>query len=188
MRMEERDREIVQRARNGDDQAFRTLVERHGSKVFRTAVRITGNAQAAEDVVQETFLRVYRRLDRFDGRAKFTTWLYRIAMNCAIDHARREARRSQRSQSAEQIDSIAASAPGQERLLSSVEIDATVRRVLAMMSPRERAAFVLRHYEGRSIAEIADILGVRTNATKSTIFRAVQKLRAALQPMVREAG
>lgn len=184
--MEERDRDLVERARNDDDLAFRTLVERHGTNVFRTAVRVTGNRQAAEDVVQETFLKVYRQLRRFDGRARFSTWLYRIAMNCAIDQVRKDNRRSRHAETGEAIETVATHDPSQERLLSSTEIAGAVRGCLAAMSPSERAAFVLRHYEGRTIAEIAQILGVRTNACKSTIFRAVQKLRAALQPLVEE--
>ncbi len=186
MRMEERDHELVERARQGDDQAFRTLVDRHSAKVFGIAMRVTGHRETAEDVVQEAFLKVHRQLGRFDHRARFTTWLYRIAMNTAIDQIRKENRRGRQAQADVEIDVLAAESPDQERELSSGEIGDTVRRVLASMSANERAAFVLRHYEGRSIAEIGEILGARTNATKSTIFRAVQKLRLALAPLVRE--
>lgn len=185
--MEERDHDLVQRAQAGDDQAFRELVERHGAKVYSTAMRVTGNRSAAEDVVQETFLKVYRRLDRFDRRARFSTWLYRVAMNSAIDHVRRERRRGESAAGAAMLDSLAEAGPSQERLVSSGEIAGAVREGLAAMSARERVAFVLRHYEGRPVAEIAQILGLRTNACKSTIFRAVQKLRTTLRPLVEEA-
>src|SRR5216684_7394416 len=84
------------RARHGDADAFRSLVERHSRRVFRLAFRMTGNAQDAEDVVQESFLRAYRQLGRFESRAHFGTWLYRITANCAVDLMRsRHARHDQ---------------------------------------------------------------------------------------------
>src|ERR1051326_1122223 len=83
--MELSDRAFVAKARSGDGDAFRALVERHSRSLFRLAFRMTGNQQDAEDVVQESFLRAYRQLDKFDERASFGTWLYRIVTNCALD-------------------------------------------------------------------------------------------------------
>ena len=80
--MEEFDAAVVSRARAGDDEAFRALVERHSRSIFRLAYRMTGSESDAEDVVQETFLRAYRQLNRFEARANFGTWLYRIGVNC----------------------------------------------------------------------------------------------------------
>src|SRR5580700_1845106 len=93
------DGEFVTRARTGDSDAFRVLVERHSRSVFRLAFRMTGNEQDAEDVVQESFLRAYRQLGRFESRANFGTWLYRIAANCSVDlmrakHARQDQTRA----------------------------------------------------------------------------------------------
>src|SRR5205085_11401428 len=79
---------VLARARQGDSDAFRALVERHSRSVFRLAFRMTGNEQDAEDVVQESFLRAYRQLGRFESRANFGTWLYRIVANCSVDHMR----------------------------------------------------------------------------------------------------
>src|SRR6266852_4379740 len=76
---------VLARARQGDSEAFRALVERHSQSVFRLAFRMTGNEQDAEDVVQESFLRAYRQLGRFESRANFGTWLYRIVANCSAD-------------------------------------------------------------------------------------------------------
>src|SRR6188768_3167796 len=84
-RMPHTDAAAVALAREGDSDAFRALVERHSRAVFRLAHRMTGNAQDAEDVVQETFLKAYRQLSRFESRANFSTWLHRIAVNCSID-------------------------------------------------------------------------------------------------------
>src|SRR3954452_9900534 len=93
--MELTDAAYVARARSGDADAFRALVERHSRALFRLAFRMTGNETDAEDVVQESFLRAYRQLARFDERAAFGTWLYRIATNCSLDLVRSRKRRSE---------------------------------------------------------------------------------------------
>jgi RNA polymerase sigma-70 factor (ECF subfamily) len=173
---------ILARARQGDGEAFRALVERHSRPLFKLAFRLTGNEQDAEDVVQESLLRAYRQLGRFESRANFGTWLHRIAANCAIDLLRaRQSRRDQRSDQIEDADALPASDQhGPDRLAESAEIARRVRAALEALSPLERTAFVLRHYEGRSIDEIGRTLGLKTSATKHSVFRAVRKLRAAL--------
>src|SRR5436189_3338513 len=93
--MEERDAAAVAKARAGDADAFGALVERHSRSIFRLAYRMTGNEHDAEDVVQEAFLRAYRRLDQYDQRARFSSWLYRIAANCAFDLLRARRRRDE---------------------------------------------------------------------------------------------
>jgi len=91
--MEESDAVAVANARDGDQDAFRVLVERHSHALFRLAFRMTGNEQDAEDIVQDTLLRAYRQLDKFESRANFGTWLHRIAANCALDLLRKRKRR-----------------------------------------------------------------------------------------------
>lgn len=177
---------VLARARQGDGDAFRALVERHSRPLFRLAFRLTGNEQDAEDVVQESLLRAYRQLSRFESRANFGTWLHRIAANCAIDLLRaKQARRDQgRSEPFEEAERVpAAEDTGPERLAESADIERRVRAALEDLSPLERAAFVLRHYEGRTIDEIGSALGLRTSATKHSVFRAVRKLRQALGPI-----
>jgi|SRR5690242_15499636 RNA polymerase sigma-70 factor, ECF subfamily len=180
---------VVARARQGDEEAFRVLVEQHSRSVFRLAYRMTGNEQDAEDVVQESFLRAYKQLGRFESRANFGTWIYRITANCCVDLMR--ARQARRDQSrGESLDAAAqlpsTGGPGPERLAESAEIDRQVQDALAALSPLERAAFSLRHYEGRSIDEISAALGLGTSAAKHSVFRAVKKLRAALAPLRRQ--
>ena len=186
-RMREHDEAAVARARSGDAEAFRLLVERHSRAVYSVAFRMTGNCHDAEDVVQDTFLKAYRQLDRFESRASFSTWVHRIAINCAVDLLRSRPRREQ----AEEHDVLetAAAARGQhpgehmmspERLMASVETRDRVKDAMARLSALERAAFVLRHFEGQSIAEIGRALGIRDNAAKHCIFRAVRKMRLAL--------
>ncbi len=188
-RMEGNDLELVERARAGDTDAFRELVDRHSRTLFKTAYRLTGNEADADDLVQEAFLRAYRKLDRFDGRSQFGTWLYRITVNCGMDLMRKKSRRNARAAIDEGVvlDSMATEDPRPDRLALSGEIGRAVESVLRTLSPMERAAFVLRHFEGRSIAEIGGLLGARSGATKHAIFRAVKKLRAALGPLVEES-
>src|SRR5262252_10796067 len=123
--MELTDVVCVARARSGDTDAFRVLVERHSPPLFRLAFRMTGNEQDAEDVVQETLLRAYRRIDKFDERASFRTWLYRITVNCSLDLVRARKRRSEQSgvtmhpEMENSLESLAATAPTPDRMAMS---------------------------------------------------------------------
>jgi len=185
------DAAAVALARDGDSDAFRALVDRHSRAVYRLAHRMTGNPQDAEDVVQETFLKAYRQLGRFESRANFGTWLHRIAVNCSIDLIR--GRKNQeaghdavdleildgaRSNPDERVD------PSPERLMLSTEVQERVGKAMDGLTAMERAAFVLRHFEGQSIEEISHALGLKANAAKHSIFRAVRKMRLALEPFV----
>ena len=177
---------VLARARSGDSEAFRSLVEQHSRRVFQLAYRMTGNEHDAEDVVQESFLRAYRQLGRFEARANFGTWLYRIVANCAVDMLR--AKRSRGDQAGrdafdDRVMSEPSIGPGPERLAQSAEIERRVASALNDLSPIERAAFTLRHYEGRSIDEICRALNLKTSAAKHSVFRAVKKLRVALEPL-----
>ncbi len=182
--MEGSDEAAVARARAGDREGFRCLVEKHSRNVFRLAYRMTGNEEDAEDVVQETFLKAYRNLQRFAGQSEFSTWLHRIAANCAVDSLRRRAtRRAQERPLEEEAREATASGPTPERALFGSEIQKRVSRSLEGLSAMERAAFVLRHFEGRTIAEIGKTLGVRNGAARNCVFRAVSKLRRDLRPV-----
>lgn len=187
--MEWSDQAAAEAARSGNSLAFRALVERHSRMVFRLAFRMCSNEQDAEDMVQETFLRAYRQLRQFDGRSAFATWLHRICVNCCLDLLRsKKSRRESKPASHEEterhwLDAVAAPAPGPERLAASSQIAALLTPALNELSDMERTAFVLRHYEGCEIEEIARTLGVQHNAAKHSVFRAVQKLRRALEPV-----
>ncbi|HEY7214422.1 MAG TPA: sigma-70 family RNA polymerase sigma factor [Thermoanaerobaculia bacterium] len=186
--MERTEAIVVERAREGDADAFRELVESYSAKLFRLAWRITGDEQSAEDAVQETFLRAYRSLDRFDARSQFGTWLHRIAVNAALDLARKQQRhRDRREDWPEETagdEPLPSRDPGPDRIALSLEVERAVRSGMAELSPMERTAFVLRHFEGRSIAEICEQLGLGASAGKQAIFRAVKKLRRVLEPLV----
>ena len=185
--MEWNDATAAEEARKGNQQAFRALVERHSRPLFRLAYRMTGNEHDAEDLVQETFLRAYKQLHSFDGRAAFGTWLYRIATNCSLDLLRSRKTRPEVAAPAgdnEEFDWLAQAAahdPSPERLTLSSQIAGLLGPALGKLTEMERAAFVLRHYEGCDIEQVASALGVKQNAAKHTVFRAVQKLRRSLQ-------
>ena len=186
--MEESDVAALARAKAGDRDGFRLLVERHSRSVFRLAYRLTGNEQDAEDVVQETFLRAYKQLENFESRASFGTWLYRIAANYSLDLIRSRKRHYDHRPSQEEENdallSIPATTPGPDRIAYSVQVEGRISEAMAELSEQERTAFVLRHFEGFSIDEIAATLGLGESAAKHSIFRAVQKLRKALEPIV----
>lgn len=186
--METDDAILVERAQSGDAEAFRVLVERYSARIFRLAYRILGEEASAEDAVQETFLRAYRSLARFDARSQLGTWLHRIAANTSVEILRKNQR--QRSRQEQSIDEgtgepapLPSHDPGPDRRALSLEVERAVRGALSDLSPMERAAFVLRHFEGRSIAEICGALGLRESAGKQAIFRAVKKLRRVLEPL-----
>jgi RNA polymerase sigma-70 factor (ECF subfamily) len=189
----ESDAVAVERTLAGDRDAYRVLVERHSQNVFRLAYRMTGNRPDAEEVVQEAFLRAYQKLGQFAARANFGTWVYRIAANYAIDRMRQrkkeEARKVQpvlREDGTENdpVTLVQDAAPTPERLAHNIELRKQMEIALAALSHSERTAFVMRHWEGCAIEEIAEVLKSSSGAAKNTVFRAVQKLRLALQPFV----
>lgn len=182
------DRATVGAVLAGDTEAYAELVRRHSAGLFRLAWRMTGNRADADDVVQEAFLRGYKRLASFEGRAGFGTWIYRIAVHCALDRmdARRSEATGQLVDSAGREQSLlqfADRAPDPERLAMDGEIASLQRLAMGGLTPIERTAFVLRHLEDKTTEEIAAVLSVSSNAAKQTVFRAVQKVRQRLIKM-----
>jgi RNA polymerase sigma-70 factor, ECF subfamily len=187
--MQQTDVDVVAAARQGDRDAFRALVERHSRYVFALAHRMTGSAQDAEDVVQDTWLKAHRQLGRFESRADFRTWLHRIAVNCSIDliRARRHREEAHDPADLEQGPLSERGSDGQptpERLAAGAQMSERVQAALGALTALERAAFTLRHVEGMSIDEVGAKLGLKTSATKHSVFRAVRKMRTALEPFV----
>ncbi len=187
--MDVMDAQDVELARSGDEGAFRRLVERHSRAVFQLAYRMTGSEPDAEDVVQDSFLKAYRELRRFESRSSFGTWLHRITVNCAYDLLRKRPRHKAEPLEPEDDESRALTleadaATRPDRLAFSAEVERRMRTAMDALTPAERSAFVLRHLEGRSIEEIGAALGLHMSATKHSVFRAVQKMRRALGPLI----
>jgi RNA polymerase sigma-70 factor, ECF subfamily len=186
MRMANDEARWVARAGAGDAAAFRHLVDAHSAALFRVCARITGDKALAEDAVQEAFFNAYRHLREFDGRSAFSTWLHRIAVNAALGEMRKrqrvEAALPEGDEAAEMLASALEAPPGPDRHTASEAVRRDIETELARMSAIERAAFVLRHQEGQSLEEISATLSLSISASKQAIFRAVRKLRAALEP------
>jgi RNA polymerase sigma-70 factor (ECF subfamily) len=191
--MEVTDAAVVAQVLAGDRDAFRVLVERHSRSIFRVAYRMTGNRQDAEEIVQETFLRAYKSLARFELRSNLSTWLYRIAVNRALDFLASKQTQMQSKDSyqiADHIDPdqvhqvrLPAPGPGPDRLLLSLEVKTRIAQALGLLTPAERVAFTMRHMDGQSIEDISKALNLKTSAAKNAVFRAVQKLRQQLEPL-----
>ena len=167
------------------------LVDRYSRSVFRLGYRMTATEQDAEDVVQETFLRAYKQLHRYESRSSFGTWIYRIAANYALDLLRARERRQEMALeplngSGERFDPPAET-PSPEGLAYAGQLRTGLDRAMRDLSPQERIAFSLRHFEGCSIDQIATALEVSETAAKNSVFRAVQKLRRSLEPLVAAA-
>jgi RNA polymerase sigma-70 factor, ECF subfamily len=184
-RMDKNDQVAIRAVLSGDKDAYEALVVGHSARLFRVAFRITGNQADAEDVVQEAFLRGYRKLESFESRSDFGTWIYRIAVRCALNKIDR-VRRDENSRVGEESDpeqhqlQVADLAAGPDRLLLSGEIGAMQEMAMLSLTPTERTAFVLRHMEDCTSEEIATALGIEPNAAKQAVFRGVQKLRRRL--------
>jgi RNA polymerase sigma-70 factor, ECF subfamily len=188
LQMGQNDHEAIRAVLSGDKEAYGALVIRHSRTLFRVAFRITGNEADADEVVQDAFLRGYRKLETFESRANFGTWIYRIAVRCALDkigrrkadHDSRVGDEDDREQSEVQVADMA---PSPERLLLSGEMAAIQQAAMHSLTPTERSAFVLRHMEDCTSEEIGSALGIQPNAAKQAVFRAVQKLRRRLAPL-----
>ncbi len=179
------DAALVARARNGDDDAFRRLVERHQAAVARTVFGMLGSRDDADDVGQEAFVRFYQSLDSFRGESSVRTYLVRIAMSCALNALRSTRRRELRFVS----DDIALAQAVDPTAQISTGDDGQARRIreaLDSLRPDHRAVVVLRLLEERSTKETAEILQVPEGTVLSRLSRAVQQLRVTLGPVWEE--
>lgn len=179
---------IVRAVLAGDKEAYGALVRAHSAALFRVAFRIVGNEAEAEEIVQEAFLRGYQQLESFQQRSSFGTWIYRIAVNCALNRISQPSidadyRHGDESDPEHKTVQVATQQANPEQVLLSLEMSAARELAMLRLTPTEKSAFVLRHLEDRSTNEIADALGIAPNAAKQAVFRAVQKLRRELAPL-----
>ncbi|HEX3941135.1 MAG TPA: sigma-70 family RNA polymerase sigma factor [Acidobacteriaceae bacterium] len=179
------DEALVAAAKLGDHPAFWELWMRHSNRVFKTAYGITGKREDAEDVIQDTWIKAYLHLNTFDGRAKFSTWLTRIAVNSSLMILRRK--RSHRETSMEITDGvawqhwdIADRAKNAEELYAGQEEVERLRQAICCLRPTLRIVVEIRQSDDRSVQEIADLAGISVAATKARLVRATKILRKAL--------
>ncbi|MCU0726818.1 MAG: sigma-70 family RNA polymerase sigma factor [Planctomycetes bacterium] len=184
--MSESDEELVRRSRRGDREAFGELVVRYENRIHATVFRILGNRDDAREFAQDTFLRAFDRLSTFRDGARFSTWLYTIALNVTRSELRRrKARRDRRPLSLEQTEidpPDGAEAP--EEGAGRRELAALALRELDRLDTEAREVVVLRDLEDLSYEEIAGVLGCPPGTVKSRLFRAREELRARLAPLL----
>ena len=181
--MSQSEEKTIRKAAAGDRLAFRELVLDHSHAMFRLAWRLAGEQEAADDIVQEAFIKAWQKIGQFRMESSFRSWISRITVNTAMDYLRKQTRyRAHTAEEPEWDHSVA----GSETPRPDVQIDIQAQTHAAMMklSDKERAALMLRHHEGHSIREIAEMLDLTTDACKQTIFRAVRKMRIELAPLV----
>ena len=182
------DADLIARAAGGDASAFQVLVEQHRSMVYRVAYQFAGNHYDAEDIAQDVFIKVHRSLPRFRQDAQFTSWIYRIAMNACIDHRRRQSPASMvafttaSGPDAEQgMADTVEERPGPETCAYAGELGEVLDAEIARLPQGQRLVFVMRHYEGLKLGEIAAALGLAEGTVKRQLHAAVHRLRAALR-------
>jgi RNA polymerase sigma-70 factor, ECF subfamily len=174
------DRRFIAESRNGDTAAFGALVRRYQDRLYNTAYRLVGNAEDAQDVVQEAFLSAYQSLGSFKGDSLFFTWLYRIAVNTAISLKRKQrAVLRLGGPAAEPLDPSDLSRPG--HALEQAEQGQRVQQALGRLSPEHRAVLVLKDMEGQKYEAIAEVLGVPIGTVRSRLHRARLELRELLE-------
>ncbi len=185
------DAALVQRAKAGDEDAFAELVERHQSRVYHHALRLMGSAEDAEEVLQDTFLQVFRNLDRFEERSRFSTWIYRIATNEALMRLRKARRKREvfledtpgGEQFGEEIRDFARNALDH---VQDAQIREALTRTLAELPEEYRVVFTMRDIDGLTNAEVAEVLDISVPAVKSRLHRSRLFLRDRLSKVFRE--
>jgi len=170
------DRVLLERFRAGDREAFAELVVRYQRPIYNAALWILRKPEDANDVAQTVFLRVAERLDEYDDRYRFFSWIYRIAVNESLNLLRRSGREEGLDEDAEIPDGVA----GPERRFEDDERARLLHRALKKMSVADRTVITLRHFSELSYREIADVLGIDEKTVKSRLFEARQRLRALL--------
>jgi RNA polymerase sigma-70 factor (ECF subfamily) len=185
------DEVLAARARSGARAAFATLVERYQDRVYRLTLRLSHNSSDAEEITQEALLLAHRSISSFQGQSRFWTWLYRIAVNCALMQRRSARRHPVQSlevtgPSGERIErSIAEPLEGADELVHRKMLAQRVRQALAGLDESQRAAVVLRDLEGLSSEDAADVLGVSADVVRQRAHRARLRLREQLSDLLR---
>jgi RNA polymerase sigma factor (sigma-70 family) len=177
------DRDLMGRLAAGDREALAPLMERHHRRLYRIALAYLRHPDDALDVVQETFVKAFVHAARWDGAADVAPWLTRIAVNQAIDSYRRGRRRKASEEPMEDGGprELSADDPSPERRIMGREIGERLSSALRALPERQRAVFVLRHYDELSLEEIARTLDMSLGTVKSSLHRAVSRLRERLQ-------
>jgi RNA polymerase sigma-70 factor (ECF subfamily) len=179
------DEDLVTRSRGGDLESFNQLILRWERPIYALAYRVIGREEDARDVCQETFLRAFRALPGFKGQAKFSSWVYRIALNLCRDWMRRQRRTPtvQMPEGADPEELAAEGGPAEsiEDLVSRRELSAVVAEAMALLPEEQRTAIVLKEYHGMTFQEIADLQGCPLSTVKTRLYQGLSVLRRHLE-------
>lgn len=184
---------LIRAAQGGDSDAFEQLVRSYDQQVLRMALNLVRSPEDARDIYQEAFLRVYRNLPKFRFDCSFSTWLYRIVANLCLDQIRKRKVRKEEASAVTttggEVDRFQFVAEQRadvdpQRQLMSAEVNSRIQEVLSRLTARERIVFEMRHFQGMRLRSIGEALGVTEEAAKNCLFRATQKMRAALGDFV----
>ena len=173
---------LVERVREGDREAFMTLVERYQQKIFVMAYSIVRNKEDALDVVQETYLRVFRKIDTYRPGYNFQGWILQIAKNLSIDHFRKHAEKAREWRDSRSVDELPLASGDHKTAERSSDLRGIISRGVERLAERQKLVFIMRHYNGLQFNEISDALRISTGTAKSLHFKAVQNLRKWLSP------
>jgi RNA polymerase sigma-70 factor (ECF subfamily) len=185
------DEDLVARSRGGDVDSFNQLILRWERPIYALAYRVIGREEDARDVCQETFLRAFRALPGFKGQAKFSSWIYRIALNLCRDWIRRQRRTPvvQMPEDAEAVERIALRDPVEsiEDLVARKELSAVVADAMAVLPEEQRTAIILKEYHGMTFQEIAELQGCPLSTVKTRLYQGLTVLRRNLEKQGRMA-
>ncbi len=182
------DEDLALALKGGNEAAFEEIVRRYQGRVYAVAYRITTNREDALDVTQEALLKVYQKIDSWQPTGGFLPWMLRLTSNQAIDHLRRVKRKRHQELDESALNEYALDneESGEENTAKAVwarEIAERVDEALVVLSPTQRAVFVMRHYEGLALSDIAESLNCTVGSVKVHLFRAMRKLQKALKDM-----
>ena len=176
------DQLLARRAADGDRQAFKEIVERYKQLMFGVAKSVLGDSPAAEDVVQDAFIKAYKALPDYRGDAQLSSWLYRITYSAAIDYVRQQSRHVELVSDADELDQFSdPSSNGQtDSAVRSRQLRREIHAALESLTPFEKTIFTLRHMQNFRLREIAEVLDRSEGTVKSMLFRAIHKLQERL--------
>jgi len=196
--MQPGDEELMQKTKEGDMRAFDVLVRRWEHRLFNLIYRITGDFEAAKDIRQEVFLRVYKAAKRYRPQSQFKAWLYRIAVNCSINELRKRERRrtiplmmTHKNDDMEEYsfeNALPDPNPGPDDVAQQKEMAEHIQNALRRLPHEQRVVVILRHYEGLKFRQIASLLDCPIGTVKSRMRQGLEQLRVKLRYLCREGG
>ena len=180
------DKELIINANKGDVLALEELIYRYDKMVLRLAMKYTGDSDDAKDIYQEVFIRVYKSLASFQFQSEFSTWLFRIASNVCISFKRKYSKQNYLSLNDEENSTYISEIPhndalSPDNLVVNSEHGAKITEALNTLSPNQKMSFLLKHYEGYKIREIAEMMNCKEGTIKKYLFESVRKLRLQLE-------